>query len=216
MKATGRTVSTSLLLGALLLALLSVPAFAAPKPTEKISKTEFSKSMRRLWEDHITWTRLYIVSATGNLPDQDFTAQRLLRNQDDIGKAVASFYGEAAGDKLTSLLKDHILQAAALIEAAKSSDKSKIDAAAAAWYANGDQIATFLSAANPKAWPLAEMKSGMKMHLDLTLAEASDRLQGKYDSEIRDYDQIHQHILGLADMLSNGIQQQFPERFAKS
>src|SRR5512146_2569095 len=137
--------SNSLLLGALLLVLVSVPAFAAPKPTDKISKAEFSNNMRKLWEDHVTWTRLYIISAVGNLPDKDSTAQRLLQNQTDIGKAVASFYGEAAGDKLTALLNDHILQAAALIEAAKSGDKSKIDAAAASWYANADEIAAFLS-----------------------------------------------------------------------
>jgi hypothetical protein len=208
--------STSLLLGALLLVLVSVPAFAAPKQSEKVSKAEFSNSMRRLWEDHVTWTRLYIISAVANLPDKDSTAQRLLQNQTDIGKAVASFYGDAAGDKLTALLKDHILQAAALIEAAKSGDKSKIEAAAGAWYTNADEIAAFLSAANPQNWPLADMKSGMKMHLDMTLAEATDRLQGDYASDIRDYDQIHQHILGLADLLSKGIVQQFPKRFAKS
>jgi hypothetical protein len=207
---------TSMFLGAILLVVGSIPAFAAPKENQKVSKTEFSNTMRKLWEDHITWTRLYIISAAANLPDKDSTAQRLLQNQTDIGKAIASFYGEAAGDKLTTLLKDHILQAAALIEAAKSGDKSKIDAAAATWYANADDIAAFLSAANPQHWPAVQMKSGMKMHLDLTLAEATDRLQGKYAADIRDYDEIHQHILSLADLLSSGIMQQFPKRFTRS
>lgn len=172
--------------------------------------------MRKLWEDHITWTRLYIISAAGNLPDKDATARRLLQNQTDIGNAVAQFYGPAAGDRLTGLLKDHILGAAALIEAAKSGDKAKTDDAAAKWYANGDEIAAFLSGANPKSWPLADMKAGMKMHLDLTLQEASDRLHGKYADDIKDYDKIHQHILGLADLLSSGIEKQFPKKFSKS
>lgn len=203
---------------AILLALASPMAFAAPKDkdTAQISRVEFSKTMRKLWEDHITWTRLYIVSAAANLPDKDATAQRLLQNQTDIGNAVAGFYGEAAGNKLTALLKEHILGAAALIDAAKSGDKAKIDEAAAKWYANADEIATFLSGANPQNWPLADMKAGMKMHLDLTLAEATARLQGKYSDDIADYDKIHLHILGLADLLSSGIEKQFPQKFSKS
>jgi hypothetical protein len=203
---------------AILLALASPMAFAAPKDkdTAKISRVEFSKTMRKLWEDHITWTRLYIVSAAANLPDKDATTQRLLQNQTDIGNAVAGFYGEAAGSKLTALLKDHILGAAALIDAAKSGDKAKIDEASAKWYANADEIATFLSGANPQNWPLADMKAGMKMHLDLTLAEATARLQGKYSDDIADYDKIHTHILGLADLLSSGIEKQFPQKFSKS
>jgi hypothetical protein len=56
----------------------------------------------------------------------------------------------------------------------------------------------------------------MKMHLDLTLKEATDRLQGKYADDIKDYDQVHQHILGLADLLSSGIEKQFPKKFSKS
>ena len=198
------------------LALASPSALAAQKESTKISQAEFSKAMRKLWEDHITWTRLYIVSAAANLPDKDATAQRLLANQADIGKAVAAFYGDAAGDKLTALLKDHILGAAALIEAAKSGDKAKTDAAAAKWYSNADEIAVFLSNANPKSWPAADMKTGMKMHLDLTLAEATAQLQGKYADGIAEYDKIHTHILGLADLLSSGIEKQFPDKFSKS
>lgn len=206
------------LAGAMVLSVTSLPAFAASKgdSSTKMSKTDFNQAMRKLWEDHITWTRLYIISAAGNLPDKDATTQRLLQNQTDIGNAVAQFYGKDAGDKLTGLLKDHILGAAALIEAAKSGDKAKTDAAAAKWYANADEIATFLNGANPQNWPLADLKSGMKMHLDLTLQEATDRLQGKYPDGIKEYDKIHEHILGLADLLSSGIEKQFPKKFSKS
>lgn len=74
----------------------------------------------------------------------------------------------------------------------------------------------FLNGPNPKNWPLEDMKAGMKMHLDLTLVEATARLQGKYTDDIADYNKIHDHILGLADLLSSGIIKQFPKRFSKS
>src|SRR6266513_5771003 len=105
-------------IGILNLVLLLVPliSYAQSAP---MSKSNLRDSMDKLWEDHVTWTRLYIVSAAATLPDKDSTAQRLLQNQTDIGNAVKPFYGDAAGDKLTALLKDHILIAVDIIDAAK-------------------------------------------------------------------------------------------------
>jgi nicotinamidase-related amidase len=185
---------------------------AAPSAT-KISALDFRNAMRKLWEDHITFTRLYIISVAHDLPDKDATAQRLLANQADIGNAIKPFYGDAAGDQLTALLKDHILGAADLLSAAKAGDKAKVDAASTKWYQNANDIAAFLSRANEKNWPLPAMQEAMKTHLDQTLKEAVDRLQGKYADDIKDYDAVHTHILEMADVLSNGIIAQFPDKF---
>src|SRR6185503_6879220 len=181
---------------------LLAPAGAAPSMTMS-GADKLHSDMRKLWEDHITWTRLYIVSVAAGLPDKDITAQRLLQNQVDIGNAVKPFYGDDAGNKLTALLKEHILGAADLLAAAKANDQAKVATEKARWYRNADDIAAFLSTANPKNWPLADMKAGMKMHLDLTLKEALDRFGGKYAEDVQDYDRVHEHILGLADLLTN-------------
>ena len=76
--------------------------------------------MRRLWEEHVTWTRLAVISLTTDAPDTSATVGRLLQNQTDIGNAVKPYYGAAAGDGLTSLLREHILIAADLIAAART------------------------------------------------------------------------------------------------
>ena len=182
------------------------------------SRAAFHDAMRQLWEDHVTWTRLVIVSAAtlpDPLPDLNPTVQRLLRNQDDIGDAIKPFYGEAAGEELTRLLREHITVAADLIFAAKAGDEAQAAAASTAWYTNADEIADFLGAANPRQWPAGEMRMMMREHLDLTLAEAVARLQGSYDEEIEIYDEIHAQILHMADMLSDGIIAEFPARFAR-
>jgi hypothetical protein len=169
--------------------------------------------MRKLWEDHITWTRLSIISFAANLPDLPATEARLLRNQVDIGNAIKPYYGRAAGNRLTALLREHILGAVALLQAAKSGDQARIAKAKAAWYVNGNQVADFLHAANPRNWPRREMRTMMRHHLDQTLKEAVDRLQGRFAADIRDYDVVHHHILAMADALSTGIIRQFPARF---
>ena len=176
------------------------------------TRTAFRAAMRQLWEDHITWTRLFIVSDAADLPDLGPTTQRLLRNQQDIGDAIKPFYGEAAGQRLTTLLRDHILIAAEILVAAKSGNSSGVDAASARWYANADEIAEFLNSANPRNWPLDEMRAMMRSHLDLTLAEAVARLHGDYTGDIALYDKVHGQILQMADMLSAGIINQFPQR----
>jgi hypothetical protein len=195
--------------------LLAVVLLLVPNVTYAHSKQAFHDAMRKLWEDHVTWTRLFIVSAAGNLPDKDATTQRLLQNQTDIGNAVADFYGKDAGNKLTALLRDHILIAANIVAAAKAGDNAKVASENKRWQDNANAIAAFLHAANPNHWPQATLQSAMKMHLDQTLDEATHQLKGDYAGSVKDYERVVEHILGMADVLSNGIIAQFPAKFDK-
>ena len=173
----------------------------------------FNASMAKLWEDHIVWTRMVIVDFAAGLPDLKAAETRLLRNQIDIGNAIKPYYGAAAGNALTQLLRTHILEAVPVLQAAKGGDKAGLTKALGTWYANGHQIAVFLSKANPHAWPLLMTSSMMKHHLDLTAKEAVSRLEGHWSADIAAYDQVHNEILQMANMLSSGIVSQFPNRF---
>jgi hypothetical protein len=173
----------------------------------------FRNDMRKLWEDHILWTRMAIVSFAADLPDFPATAERLLRNQDEIGDAIAPFYGREAGDELSALLRDHILIAVDVLVAAEANDESALEEALARWDANADDIAAFLNAANPDNWPLDEMRAMLGEHLALTTQEAVARLTGDFAADIAAYDAIHEQALEMADMLSTGIIAQFPQRF---
>jgi len=169
--------------------------------------------MRELWSDHVMWTRLAIISLTTKAPDTQATVARLLRNQVQIGNALKPFYGAAAGNALTTLLRSHILIAADVIAAAQAGDKAKLATEQARWVRNADAIAAFLHRANPQFWPLATMKQEMHMHLDLTTAEVVDRLQRKWADDVVAYDRVVHHILHMSDLLSAGLARQFPGRF---
>ncbi len=194
----------------------ATPANASPitsQPRVSAKAVAFRAAMDKLWEDHITWTRMVIVDFAAGLPDLKTAETRLLGNQADIGNAIRPFYGAAAGSKLTSLLRTHILKAVPVLEAAKAGNKTKLTHALDAWYANAHQIATFLAKANPHNWPLAMTTTMMKRHLALTTKEAVARLQGNWTADVAAYDQVHAEILKMADMLSTGIIRQFPNRF---
>jgi hypothetical protein len=187
----------------------------APHEAQAITRTELvlRRDMRQLWEDHIVWTRLAIISLTTDAPDTEATVGRLLSNQTDIGNAVKPFYGKAAGDKLTAALRQHILIAADLVAAAKAGDQAKLADAQSRWEQNADGIAAILNSVNPRFWKLATMKAEMHMHLALTTEEAVARLNGDWKADVAAYDRIHRHILHMSDLLSAGLVKQFPKRF---
>jgi len=178
------------------------------------SALELRLAMRMLWEDHIAWTRSYIISSISNLEDINKVSERLLKNQDDIGNAIKPYYGEEAGNKLASLLKAHINIATEVINAAKLGITDDLTAAQNKWKANAGDIAAFLSAANPN-WKKNDLSDMLYKHLDLTTGEVTSRLNKDWASDISSYDKGQVHMLKFADVLTSGIIKQFPSKFKK-
>src|SRR5215213_11602260 len=178
----------------------------------KPTACDLKSDMRKLWEDHIIWTRNVIFNIIDNLPGTTEAVNRLLQNQTDIGNAIKPYYGTAAGNQLTALLRDHITIAADLLTALKNNNTAAFNAAYAQWVANADAIAALLSSVNPN-WPLAEMRAMMHEHLDLTAAEALARKTGNYAADVTAFENVHNQILEMADMFTEGIVKQFPNMF---
>ena len=168
--------------------------------------------MRKLWSDHVGYTREYIIAAGLDAPNADAAAERLLKNQEHIGSAVAQYYGKDAGNKLTDLLKQHIRVAVDLVAAAKKDDKNRFAEEDRKWTENAQEIAGFLSVANPN-WPKRDVFDLLKQHLDLTKREAVSVLDRKWRDAVEAYDAIVTEILTLSDALYKGIVKQFPDKF---
>ena len=170
-------------------------------------------SMRTLWSDHVWWTREYIESvAAGNTGQAEAAGSALIQNQVDIGNAIAPYYGTSAGQQLTDLLKDHITIAVEVLAAAKAGDTTKFNEANARWQQNADDIASFLSQANPN-WTPETLKDMMQTHLTTTLDEASAALKKDYAGSAAAFYKVSDHMMTFSDMLSTGIIIQFPEKF---
>lgn len=204
------------------LGLMTGSAIAQTKPTappppanvetEPDLAEEFRTDMRKLWEDHIVYTRNLIISALAGLPDKDAVTQRLLTNQDDIGNVIAAYYGKEVGAKLTSLLREHILIAVDVVTAAKGGDKQELAEQQKRWRANGRAIAAALATINPN-WSRKELEDLMQKHLDLTTGEVVGRASKNWSQDIKAYDQGHDHMMMFADVLAAGIVKQFPDQF---
>ena len=197
------------------LGMLAVPSVAPAQHSGSgvSAAATLRQDMRKLWTDHVVWTRDYIVAATTDHPSAQAAANRLLRNQEDIGAAVAAYYGKPAGDQLTTLLKEHITIAVDIIKFAKAGDKTSQQQADAKWKKNGDEIAGFLAKANPN-WPRATLADMMSKHLTTTTEEVVARLTKDWAADVKAYDTVYEHILMMSDALADGIIKQFPAKFA--
>jgi len=189
-------------------------AYAKPQ-VQRISQSEvnFENEFRRLWIDHVLWTSNYITSATtAGAEDQTQVLARLLKNQEDIGNAVKPVYGEKAGNKLTELLKEHIVIAGKIVDAAKSGNDALVKQLNKEWYRNADEIAAFLSGANPYL-KNEDLKNLLYMHLKFVTNDLTASLAKDWNARIVAIDEGVTHIILMADTITAGVIKQFPDKF---
>lgn len=181
-------------------------------PPNSATYRTLNRDMQKLWADHMQWTYGTVDAFFNNPKSLDASLARLLQNQKDIGNAVVPFYGQAGGDQLAKLLTEHITGAVPVLQAAKAGDNDALKKALDDWYANAQEIADFLSTANPH-WGKKDMREMMKMHIDQTTSYAVDLLKGDYAQAIKTYDEANSHMVMMADMLTGGLAKQFPDKF---
>ena len=188
------------------------PVVSAQPAAMTSNALELRQGMRELWADHVVWTRAYIVAAVAGDASASSALERLMKNQEDLGSAIAPYYGASAGTQLTQLLKEHISIAGELVAAAKANESPKLQDADRRWHQNAEAIATFLSGANPN-WKRPDLLHMLNEHLALTTQEATLRLQQKWAEDAATFDKIFDQAMMMADALADGVIRQFPARF---
>lgn len=179
-----------------------------------ISKQEdwLKSSMRLVWEQHVYWTRLMIVSIVFNLTDVNATTARLLQNATDMGNLLRPFYGNNIAEKYSDLIREHLVIAADLIKAAKANDQRAAADAERRWYENGAEISEFLSTINPYI-SKRDFQIMFFEHLALTKMEAVCMIQKDFRASIATFDKIELEALQMADTITAAIVKQFPNTF---
>jgi hypothetical protein len=178
-------------------------------PAEKLSN-----DMRKLWSEHAFWLRNVIIATVASQPDQKAATDRLMKNQDEIGNAMGTYYGKSAGEQLSKLLKEHETIGAEVVMAARDGKKTQQQDADKRWHANAQQISELLAKWNPN-WSKESMTEMMNKHLSTTTEEVKARVDKKWDEDVKAFDTAYEQVLDMADDLSQGIVKQFPEKFSQ-
>lgn len=165
-----------------------------------------------LWEQHAVWTRGTIISIAEGLADEELVTQRLLRNPGDIAAVFRPLYGNEIAGRLDDLLTEHLVLAAQLVKESKAGDTTAAAETERRWYANGEEIASFLAEINPFLSEESQRRM-WREHLDLVKAQAVARLNQDYASDIASYDEGEQLLLRMADEQAEALFRQFPDAF---
>lgn len=171
-------------------------------------QVRLSNAFRKLWTQHVVWTRAFVVSSAEELADLQFVTQRLLRNPSDFAEVLAVYYGRRKADEFKRLLNDHLLIAANLVNFAKAGDRQGYEAERVRWFQNADDIAAFLAGINP-FWDRRDWQRMLYEHLELLEDEVTFRLESRYEDDVRIFDAIEDQALEMGDTMARGIINQF-------
>ena len=162
------------------------------------------KIWRKLWEQHVMWTRSLIISKVDKLGDEAIVTARLLRNPSDMGNELKPFFRQSSIDIFVKLFTEHLVLAAKLVDAAIAGNSQLVDQIDREWFRNADEIAQlmheFFPSESRDSWQMM-----MHEHLKLTKEEAVLRIGRKYSENVKIYDTIETQALEMADMIASGI-----------
>ncbi|MDF2606416.1 MAG: glycosyltransferase [Bacillales bacterium] len=190
----------------------------AAQPTNKQNQfltqsvVQLKEDFRKVWIEHAIWTRNYLYSSILELENKEQTLARLLKNQEDIGAVITPYYGKAASKRLTELMKEHIAIGGKVISAIKTGNQEEFAKHNKSWYRNSDDIAQFLSSANPN-WNRSDLQKMLHMHLEDVTTNTKFIVNKDWSKDIKAFDHGELHLIMIADTLTEGILKQYPEKF---
>jgi hypothetical protein len=171
-------------------------------------------ALRDLWAGHIFWIRNVVLdNATNNPAARDAAEKEVVANAKQIAGAITPFYGKAAADKLFTLLAGHYGAVKEYSEATVAGSKPQQNAALAHLASNADEIAVFLSGANPNL-PKDTVRGLIAAHGAHHVAQITQFQENDYAHEAETWQVMRQHVYVIADALTAALAKQFPGKFA--
>lgn len=171
-------------------------------------------NMRKLGVENVCWMRNMVLCTTDDIPGKEEIVKRILQNQDDVGNSLKPYFGEENARHLGELLQEQFFKITDLLKALKHGQKIDYNELDAYLNANADSIVKILILNNPN-WKKEELLKMIKDYIQFTKEQASARLNKDYNGDIAAFDKAYNNALAIADLISSGIINNFPERFIK-
>ncbi len=218
MKVTKRTTLASSIFALLLSA--GIPAHAqhsnhATKSAAfSLRVTQAGAAQRDLWIGHVFWVRnVAAETLAGNKAAAAAAENEVVANARRISISIEPFYGKAASDQLFDLLASHYGAIKKYLEGTVADSQSDQDAAMKSLTDNADEIAVFLSGANPNL-PRNTVRGLFLAHGGHHVQQIQQLYERQYQQEAQTWEAMKGHMYVIADALAGALAKQFPAKFA--
>lgn len=171
-------------------------------------------ALRDLWLGHIFWVRNVSISTIDkNDLATKVAEQQAVANAKAIAASIEPFYGAAAKNSFFKLLAGHYGAVKAYLIATVAGDGPAQATATESLTSNAEEIAVFLSKANP--YLSKDAVQGLLLahggHHIQQIQQLKDR---KYEAEAQTWEEMKNHVYQIADATADALAKQFAKKFA--
>lgn len=168
--------------------------------------------MRAAWEEEAVWTRDWLKDEAARPGGARDPSGRLLAAYDGIGALLGEHLGAETGRRVAAMLREQGAFAADALAAAKRGDKAGMGTADGRWRENAWRLAELLSGLNP-SWSRDETRALFDERVTWAQRQSAALVEKDFAGDVPYFEGARAHGRRVADWLSNGLVEQFPERF---
>ncbi len=186
----------------------------APKDVRNLKTIQTAAALRDLWLGHIFWVRNVSVAAVDkNDLAVNAAEQQAVENAKAIAASIEPFYGAAAKETFFKLLAGHYGAVKAYLVATVAGDALAQQTATQSLTSNAEEIAVFLSKANPYL-PKDAVQGLLLAHGGHHIQQIQQLKDRKYEAEAQTWKEMKAHVYQIADATAGALAKQFAKKFA--
>jgi hypothetical protein len=175
-------------------------------------RTGLRVTLDRLLGEHLVLAAETMRAGLAKTADAPAARQALAGNSADLEAAVATYYGAAAGHQFGDVWRAHVDAYISYIDAVAANDSAARTASLNQLHVYHDQIAAFLSSANPYL-NAAEVGALIQRHVQALISLVDSTQAGDHEQTVATLRGAYAQTFQVGDVLALATARLFPSRF---
>ncbi|RKL67138.1 copper amine oxidase [Salipaludibacillus neizhouensis] len=166
-----------------------------------------------LFSEHAALAVVTMQKGIDGAEDFESIAGSLNENTEELSAAIASVYGEEAGEAFNEQWSEHIGYFVDYVTATAEDDEMGKEEALENLDGYRATFSEFLETATEERLDATELADGLQMHVNQLVGAFDSYVEGDYETTYENVREAYGHMYGVGEGVSGAIVDQFPEKF---
>jgi uncharacterized protein CbrC (UPF0167 family) len=171
-------------------------------------------TLNHLLTEHAALATMAMQNGIDGSEDFEASVNALNANTEALSAAIASVYGEEAGNQFKEMWSNHIGFFVDYVKATGAKDEAAKKEALQNLDNYRADFSKFLETATDGRLKSDALAEGLQMHVDQLVGAFDSYAAGDYEKSFEDIRMAYEHMLNPAKGLSSAIVDQYPDKFA--